>query len=115
MVVALVGLAAGVATRAGRRNPAALVLVAATLVATLSRVVLVALIDATVYPAAGATNYILPGTDFLVLFVFLGCWTLASVVRARSFRGPSAVQMTGLREEVRWWPRATSRPRQSWS
>jgi hypothetical protein len=81
VVVALAGLIAGVATRAGRRNPAALLLVAALLVATLTRIVLLALVDATAWPAVGQLNYVLPGTDYLVLFVLLGCWTLATAAR----------------------------------
>jgi hypothetical protein len=81
VVVALAGLIAGLATRAGRRNPAALLLVAALLVATVTRIMLLALIDATAWPAAGQLNYVLPGTDYLVLFVLLGCWTLATAVR----------------------------------
>ncbi len=81
VVVALAGLLAGLATRAGRRNPAALLLVAALLVATLTRIMLLALVDATAWPAAGQLNYVLPATDYLVLFVLLGCWTLATAVR----------------------------------
>ena len=108
---------AGVVTRAGRRNPAALVLVAATLVATLSRVVLVALIGATAYRAAGATSYILPGTDFLVLFVFLGCWTLASIVRRDDFTvtPPSNHQGPATRRSavVAAWQRRRPRPSSS--
>jgi hypothetical protein len=73
-VVALVGLALGVATRAGRRHPAALLVCGAMLTAVLSRVGLVALVDATSWPVDNATVYLLPGVDFLLVFVILGCW-----------------------------------------
>jgi hypothetical protein len=79
VVAAIAGLVAGVATRAGRRNGAALLLVTAALVAVVSRVLLLALVDATAWPVEGQVNYILPVTDYLVLFVLLGCWSLARV------------------------------------
>lgn len=83
VVVGLAGVVLGVVTRAGRRRAAALLFVATMLVTVLVRIVLLALIDATAWPAAGQLNYILPATDFLVLFVLLGCWLLATVVRER--------------------------------
>jgi hypothetical protein len=95
VVVAFLGLIAGIATRAGRRNWAALLLVAAAFVAVLTRLLLLALIDATAWPATRSLNYILPVTDFMVLFVLLGTWTLARVVfarRGRPERGAGAEQ-----------------------
>lgn len=76
--VALAGLVAGVATRAGRRHPAVLVACAAMLVAALSRVGLVALVDATTYEASD-TRYVMPAVDFLLVFVVTGVWCLATV------------------------------------
>jgi hypothetical protein len=77
--VAVAGLVAGLVTRAGRRRPAALVLATAMLVATLTRVVMLAVIDATSWPG-GQHNYVLPGTDYLVLFVLFGGWLLVTSV-----------------------------------
>jgi hypothetical protein len=88
-VVALAGLALGVATRAGRRHPAALLVCAAMLTAVLSRVGLVALVDASSWPAANATAYLLPGVDFLLVFVVLGCWILATVAHRSPEQPPS--------------------------
>jgi hypothetical protein len=79
-VVAIVGLVLGCATRAGRRHPAALLLCAASLVAVLTRVALVALVDATSWPAADAINYLLPGVDFLLVFVVTGCSLVAAAL-----------------------------------
>jgi hypothetical protein len=90
LLVAFAGLVAGIATRAGRRNWAALLLVVAAFVAVLTRLVLLALIDATAWPATKQVNYILPVTDFMVLFVLLGAWTLARVVFARRTRTGTA-------------------------
>jgi hypothetical protein len=78
--VAVAGLVAGLVTRAGRRRSAAVVLATALLVATLTRVAMLALIDATSWPS-GQQNYVLPGTDYLVLFVLIGGWLLVTSVR----------------------------------
>jgi hypothetical protein len=82
--LALAGLVAGAATRAGRRHPAVLVACAAMLIAALSRVGFMALIDATTYDAAGDARYIMPAVDFLLVFTVVGLWCLATVgVRKR--------------------------------
>jgi hypothetical protein len=90
VLVALAGLLAGIATRAGRRNWAALLLVTGAFVAVLTRLLLLALIDATAWPATKSVNYILPVTDFMVLFVLLGAWTLARVLLAWRARAKAA-------------------------
>jgi hypothetical protein len=87
--LALVGLALGVVTPAGRRRPAVVLLGAAMLVAVLSRVGLVALVDATSFESS-RSHYVLPGVDFLLLFVIAGCWLLATVVRDTTRRGAAA-------------------------
>ncbi len=82
--VALAGLVAGAATGAGLRHPAVLVACAAMLVAALSRVGFMALIDATTYDAARDARYVMPAVDFLLVFVVTGLWCLATVgVRLR--------------------------------
>ncbi len=81
VVLALAGLIAGVASRTGRRNPALPLAVAALLVATLARVGFVALIDATAYPAADNSGYLLPSYGFLVAFVVTGGWMLVDASR----------------------------------
>ena len=77
VVAAIAGLVASVATQAGRRTAPPCCTVWHALLAVLSRVLLLALVDATTWPVEGKVNYILPATDYLVLFVLLGCWSLA--------------------------------------
>ncbi len=81
VVLAGAGIVVALATRAGRRQAPAVLATAAMLTAVASRVGLVALIDATSYPASRVGVYILPGVAFLVAFVVLGCWLLAASVR----------------------------------
>jgi hypothetical protein len=107
VVVALAGLVAGVATRKGRRNWGALLLVAAALVAVVARLLLIALIDATAWPAAKQFNYILPVTDFLVLFVLLGTWTLAGVLLHRRAPRTAAPHPATTHHEPESWSGTT--------
>jgi hypothetical protein len=79
-VTALLGLVAGLVTRAGRRRLPVLVVALAALVAFLSRVAVVAILDATAFDVVGIGIYVLPGTQFLVLFAFVGTWLLGEVV-----------------------------------
>lgn len=81
--VAVAGLVVGVATCAGRRHLAALLTLGAFLTAVLARLAVVALVDATAYPAAGNGTYVLPGTDFYIAFGVIGTWLLVTVVRER--------------------------------
>jgi hypothetical protein len=90
-VLALAGLVAGVATAAGRRRPAAVLACGAMLVAVASRLAVLAIVDATAYPAARIGVYVLPGVDFLVVFVAVGTWLLVTSARATlAARRPSA-------------------------
>jgi hypothetical protein len=85
-VLALAGLAASIVTGAWRRH-LPLVLSTATLLAgVLGRLVVVALVDATAYPAAGTGTYQLPGVDFYVAFGAVGTWLLVTVLRERRER-----------------------------
>lgn len=79
--LAVAGLVLGVATRAGRRHVAALVTLGAFLTAVVGRIAVVALVDATAYPAAGNGTYVLPGVDFYVAFGVIGTCVLATVLR----------------------------------
>ena len=79
--LAIAGLVVGVATRAGRRHVAALLTLGAFLTAVLGRLAVVALVDATAYPAAGNGTYVLPGVDFYVAFGVIGTVLLLTVVR----------------------------------
>jgi hypothetical protein len=79
--LAVAGLALGLATRAGRRHVAALVMLGAFLTAVVGRIAVVALVDATAYPAAGNGTYVLPGVDFYVAFGVIGTCVLATVLR----------------------------------
>jgi hypothetical protein len=90
--LAIAGLVVGVATRAGRRHLAALLTLGAFLTAVIARLAVVALVDATAYPAAGNGTYVLPGVDFYLAFGVIGTWLLVTVVRpvrvlARAGRG----------------------------
>ena len=77
------GLALAVVTGAWRRH-LGLVLFTATLAAGVAgRILVIALMDATVYPAAGNGTYVIPGTDFYAAFGVVGTWLLATVVRER--------------------------------
>jgi hypothetical protein len=78
---ALLGLALGVATRAGRRQWPTAAVGGVMLVALLSRLVMLAVVDATAFEAARVGVYILPGVDFLVVVLVVGWWMLATVVR----------------------------------
>ena len=80
VVPAVLGLALGLLTRAGRRHWPTLALALAMLVAAASRVVLLGLIDATAFVAARWGAYIVPGVDFLLVFLVAGWWLLATVV-----------------------------------
>ncbi len=79
--LAIAGLVVGVATRAGRRHVAALLTLGAFLTAVLGRLAVVALVDATAYPAAGNGTYVLPGVDFYVAFGVIGTVLLLTVAR----------------------------------
>jgi hypothetical protein len=79
--LAIAGLVVGVATRAGRRHVAALLTLGAFGTAVLGRLAVVALVDATAYPAAGNGTYVLPGVDFYVAFGVIGTVLLLTVVR----------------------------------
>jgi hypothetical protein len=90
VAVATAGVVAALATRAGRRRLPAVLAALAMLTAVAARVAFVALIDATSYPAWWIGAYILPGVAFLVVFVVLGCWLLATSVRdTRTARAPA--------------------------
>ncbi|HET6949261.1 MAG TPA: hypothetical protein VFI47_02740 [Acidimicrobiales bacterium] len=80
-VLALAGVVLGVATRAGRRHPVTVLVCATMLTGALTRVAVVALIDATSWPAVDNQSYLLPGVEFLVLFVALGCSLLVTALR----------------------------------
>lgn len=80
-ILGVAGLVAVVVTRAWRRHLALVVTTAAFLVAVLGRLMVVALVDATAYPAAGNGTYVLPGVDFYLAFGLVGTWLLATVVR----------------------------------
>lgn len=75
------GLVLGLATRAGRRHLVALLTLGAFLTAVLSRIAVVALVDATAYPAATNGTYVLPGMDFYLAFGLIGTVLLVTVVR----------------------------------
>lgn len=80
-LLGLGGLVASVVTKAWRRH-LALVLVTATLLAGVAgRLAVIALVDATAYPAAGNGIYQLPGVDFYLAFGLVGTWLLVKVVR----------------------------------
>ena len=80
-LLAVGGLTASLVTGTWRRH-LALVLATATLLAgVLGRLAVVALVDATAYPAAGNGTYQLPGVDFYVAFGAVGTWLLVTVVR----------------------------------
>jgi hypothetical protein len=96
--LATAGLVLGVVTRAGRRHLAALLTVGAFLAAVVGRVAVVALVDATAYPAATNGTYVLPGMDFYLAFGLIGTLLLATVVRER--RPPAAADDGGVVEEV---------------
>ena len=49
-----------------------------------------AILDATAYPAADNGTYILPGMDFYVAFGLVGTWLLATVVRELRRRATAA-------------------------
>ena len=114
-LLALVGLAASIVTHAWRRH-LALVLTTATLLAgLLGRLAVVALVDATAYPAAGNGTYQLPGVDFYVAFGAVGTWLLVTVVRevrerARSDKGGPAdeIPVTPAVEDALPAPRRTA-------
>jgi hypothetical protein len=89
VLLALGGLVASIVTKVWRRH-LALVLTTATLLAgVLGRLAVVALVDATAYPAAGNGTYQLPGVDFYVAFGAVGTWLLVAVVREMRERGRS--------------------------
>jgi hypothetical protein len=81
--LAVAGLVLGIATRAGRRHIAALLTLGAFLTAVVGRIAVVAVVDATAYPAAGNGTYVLPGVDFYIAFGVIGTWLLVTVVRER--------------------------------
>jgi hypothetical protein len=75
---ALLGLAL-VATRAGRSRFATAAAGVVMLVAILSRLIVLAVVDATAFRAADYGTYILPGVDFFLVFLVVGCWLLVSI------------------------------------
>jgi hypothetical protein len=77
---ALVGLGL-VVTRTGRRHATTVAVGAVMLIAALSRITLLGMIDATAFKAARYGSYILPGVDFFVVFLLIGWWVLATVTR----------------------------------
>ncbi len=93
-VLALVGIAAALATRDGRARLPVILLCVGALAAVLTRVLVVAAIDATAYPAVGIGVYVLPGFSFLLLYACSGTWLLGAVlrtaIRARGDRGAPA-------------------------
>lgn len=94
-LLTLGGLVASVVTGAWRHHLALLLTTATLLAGVAGRLVVVALVDATSYPAAGNGTYVLPGVDFYVAFGAVGTWLLATVVRelrerARSDEGGRA-------------------------
>jgi hypothetical protein len=80
VVPAVLGLALALLTRAGRRHWPTLAVGLVMLVAAASRVVLLGLIDATAFVAARWGAYIVPGVDFLLVFLVAGWWLLATVI-----------------------------------
>jgi len=80
-LLALGGLVASVVTKAWRRHLALVLTTVALLAGVVGRLAVVALVDATSYPAAGNGTYVLPGVDFYVAFGAVGTWLLATVVR----------------------------------
>jgi hypothetical protein len=96
-VPALLGLALGLLTRAGRRHWPIAAMGVVMVVAVLSRLVLLAIVDATAFIAARYGTYVLPGVDFLVVSLVVGWWLLATVVndtiqRRRAGRSGDEVQ-----------------------
>jgi hypothetical protein len=75
---ALLGLAL-VVTPAGRRRVTTAAVGVVMLVATLSRLMLLALVDATAFRTADYGTYILPGVDFLLVFLVVGWWLLVRI------------------------------------
>jgi hypothetical protein len=80
-LLALGGLVASVVTKAWRRHLALVLTTVALLAGVVGRLAVVALVDATSYPAAGNGTYVIPGVDFYVAFGAVGTWLLATVVR----------------------------------
>jgi hypothetical protein len=80
-VLALVGVVSALATRDGRERLPVILLCLGALAAVLSRVLVVAAIDATAYPAVGIGVYVLPGFSFLLLYGCSGIWLLGDFVR----------------------------------
>jgi hypothetical protein len=72
---ALLGLAL-VATRAGRPRFTTAAVAVVMLVAILSRLTLLAVVNATAFRVADYGTYILPGVDFFLVFLVVGCWLL---------------------------------------
>jgi hypothetical protein len=92
-VLALVGMVAALLTRDGRARLPVILLCLGAFAAVLTRVLVVAAVDATAYPAVGIGVYVLPGFSFLLLYVCGGIWLLGEVVRTathgRADRGAS--------------------------
>ena len=97
-LLAIAGLGAGALTRVGRRHGAVALAVASMLTAVLARIVFVALIDASAYPAAKSGVYLLPAVGFYGQFVILGTWLVVTVVRDRTeaLRGEGMQEAPGL-------------------
>jgi len=91
VITALAGLVAGVATRAGRRRLPVLLVALAALVAVATRILVVAILDATAFDTVGIGIYVLPGTQFMVLFAFVGTWLLGEAAADR-LRPATAVE-----------------------
>jgi hypothetical protein len=75
---ALFGLAF-VVTRAGRRRFATAAVGVVMLVAILSRLIVLALVNATAFHTADYGTYILPGVDFFLVFLVVGWWQLVGI------------------------------------
>jgi len=82
MAIVAVPLAVlGVALGFFMRRTRVVALVGLALMGTVAaRVAVIAVIDAVSYPAADASSYAVPGSDFLVALAVVGCWLLGSWV-----------------------------------
>ena len=100
VVPAVLGLGAALITRAGRRHWPVVGLALVMLVAVLSRLALLAVVDATAFRAATYGAYPLPAVGFLVVFLVTGWWLLGACVADRWPGRGSSVDEAGGAEEV---------------
>lgn len=77
---AVLGLVLAFATRTGRRHWPVAAFGCVMAVGLLSRLGLLTLVHATAFVAARYGTYILPGVDFLVVTVVVGCWLTGTIV-----------------------------------